>query len=114
MLNFGRKSDIKASDLDIAQEAERNLVFALYDEKAKSYQNVNIQNSIGVAVRGLTVACQNPESFLAKFPADYSLYHIGNFDERTGRVHSFNEPRLIVRCSELVPSTPNGGANASV
>lgn len=109
---FNRKSNIKQTDLDVPQEAERNLVFALYDEKAKAYQNLSVQNSIGVAVRGLTVACQNPESFLAKFPADYSLYHVGNFDERTGRVYSFNEPRLVVRCTELISKPQMEVSNA--
>ena len=95
---------IQAGPHDIEQQAERNLVFAVYDEKAATYstRTLTISASIGVAIREFSLACQNPETFYNRFPSDYALYHLGFFDDRSGKIYSFSEPRFVIRASEII------------
>lgn len=88
---------------DIEQQADRNLVFAVYDEKAKAYATIlGVHTTISVAIRAFTLSCQNPETFYNRFPADYSLYNLGTYDERSGKITSYPEPRFVIRASEVV------------
>lgn len=100
---------------DIEVPAERNPVFCVYDEKASAYstRTISISVSIGTAIRDFTLACQNPETFYNRFPSDYSLYHLGFFDEKAGRFASFAEPRFVIRASEILANlTPREVSNA--
>lgn len=86
---------------DVEQPVSRYLVFAVYDEKAQAYGMPITHPTVNVAIRSFTSACQNPESFLSKFASDYALYHIGTYDEFTGSLVSYPEPRFIIRASEI-------------
>lgn len=84
-------------------ESDRNLVFAVFDEKAQTYATtLGVHPTVSVAIRAFTLACQNPETFYNRFPGDYSLYNLGTYDERSGVITSYNEPRFVIRASEII------------
>lgn len=87
---------------DVEQKSPRNMVFAVYDEKARSYGGPIIHPEIGVAIRSFTAAIKNPQSFLNQFPEDYSLYSIGTYDETSGKLVSYPEPQFIIRASDII------------
>lgn len=47
------------------------------------------------AVDGFKTVCQDPNTQYHKFPKDFSLYHIGEFDARTGNLKLKNQTLLI-------------------
>lgn len=88
---------------DIENPADRFLVFTVFDEKAQAYSKIiGVHPTINVAIREFTIACQNPETMYNRFPGDYCLYHLGTYDERSGRITSFPEPRFVIRASEIL------------
>lgn len=89
------------------KSVDRNQIFAVYDEKAQSYGLPLTHATVSVAIRSFTAACQNPQSFLSQFSSDYSLYHIGTYDEISARIVSFTEPRFVIRASEVVKPVVN-------
>lgn len=86
------------------QVVKRQLVFSIYDEKAEAYNLPFILPQVALAIRTFAGHLQNPApgNTLAQFPSDFALYHLGTFDDRTGKLESFTEPRFIVRGSEVL------------
>lgn len=97
------KNFIKHGSQDVEQKVDRFLVFSVFDEKAQAYSKIlGVHPTVSVAIRDFTIACQNPETFYHRFPSDYALYHLGTYDEESGKITSFPEPRFVVRASEIL------------
>lgn len=77
--------------------------FSIYDIKAQVYGQLFPAFTLGAAERALKESMGDPNTPHAKFPEDFDLYFMCEFDEETGRIHSVNEPpQLVVRASQLV------------
>lgn len=61
-------------------------VYSVYDSKAEAFKPPFVAVSRGVAVRMIRAAAMDEATELHKFGADFTLFEIGEFDERTGRV----------------------------
>ena len=59
-------------------------VFAIYDSKAQAYMHPFYSNSIGQAVRMFEDASNDPKSQMCKHPGDFTLFHIGEYDDESG------------------------------
>ena len=59
-------------------------VFAVYDSKACHFGPPFFDRTVGSAVRGFEDACNNEKSELCKFPSDYTLFEIGEYDDVKG------------------------------
>lgn len=66
----------------------KNKVFVIKDEKA-GFAEPFIQPNELVAIRNFSQTCLNKETNLAKFPEDYSLWLIGEFDHDTGVIERY-------------------------
>lgn len=79
-------------------------LFCVYDSKAAFYGRPFHAINHDVALRTARDLANDPRGEVNKHPEDYSLFHIGEFDDQTGKV-SMNEPILhIVNFHELVNS----------
>lgn len=58
-------------------------VFTIYDSKADCSLDPIYQQSVGTACRAFEAACNNPETDFAKFPGDYTLFHLGEYNAAT-------------------------------
>lgn len=58
------------------------------------------------ATRSLTqeVNSQSDGNMLNSNPGDFELYELGSFDDQTAMFDLLSQPRLIVRCGDLVKS----------
>jgi len=54
----------------------------------------------GAAIRSFGEACKNKESNLAKYPEDFELFSIGEFDTATGEIKP-NEIKLICTAEQF-------------
>ena len=75
-------------------------VLSIYDAKAEAFLPPTVVDSIGGALRELEYCVQKNESHeFAKYPSDYTVYEIGQFDKHTGHITP-SEKRHIVNLSE--------------
>lgn len=71
------------------------LVCALKDVKAEAFAQPFFVATVAVARRAMEKAVSDPESDVHRFPADYELYVLGEFDERSGILVGFESPRFV-------------------
>lgn len=60
-------------------------MFSIYDIKAEAYLKPFYMQSKGQAIRAFTESLQDPESGMGKWPADFTLFELGEFDDACGR-----------------------------
>lgn len=58
--------------------------FSVYDVKAKFYGKPVYQRNAAEAIRAFETECNAPESQLCKYPQDFVLFEIGEYDDETG------------------------------
>lgn len=69
-------------------------IFAIFDKKALAYVDVFHFPHVGQAIRQLEdlLKTQHP---VAKHPADYDLYQLGDFDNVSGEITPSTPPKFI-------------------
>lgn len=70
-------------------------VFCVQDTKAEAFMRPWVSRTVNEALRNFASECNAPDSALAKFPNDFCLWHVGEFDEETGKVKGFAECRPL-------------------
>lgn len=68
--------------------------FSIKDTKAEGFNTPFFQNTFGLAERSFKEACQDPQTSLSKNKEDFSLWYLGEFDQKTGTIRPEN-PQLI-------------------
>lgn len=76
-------------------------IYALRDVKADTYIALHTVQSDVLAQRSLTEALANPNSDLARYPEDYQLYQLGEWDSNSGEIKGLRTPRFICSAIEL-------------
>jgi len=62
------------------------LCLAVRDVKAEHYSRPFFALALGEALRNFMMECENPESLLHRFPDDFRLFRIGEFDQISGKL----------------------------
>lgn len=70
-------------------------IFSVYDGKTQTFSRPFFEKHLGAALRSWEEACKTPDSPFFKYPTDFVLYEIGEFDEDTGRISDFVPPRML-------------------
>lgn len=87
--------------------AVRQNAFSVYDEKAQAYNLPFFYPQVGLAYRAFTDMVKNESSVIYRHPEDFSLYHIGSFDDICGKMESFTEPKFVARATEVLDVIKN-------
>jgi len=82
-------------------------LYSVYDSKVQSFSPPFIQRNNADATRNFAQAAAEPNSQLAQFPSDFSLYFIGTFDSETGILHKGVHVNLGTAASYLHKPIPN-------
>ncbi|WNK12454.1 MAG: nonstructural protein [Microvirus sp.] len=61
-------------------------VYSVFDIKAASYAQPFFSQSHATAIRAFSGAVNDPGTMLNRHPEDFTLNHIGEFDDQTGEV----------------------------
>lgn len=77
-------------------------VFAVRDVKADAFGNLMCVPTVGLATRAFSDACANPQSPMAAYPEDYTMYELGEYDPNTGNVKGHILPKLVMSASEAL------------
>lgn len=72
-------------------------LFSVRDSKGEAYSPPRAHKTVGEAERMLeTIVNEKRDgNFLNMYPADYALYHLGTFDDQTGKMKLFDSPRHL-------------------
>lgn len=72
-------------------------IFTVYDTKAAIYGQPFYAVTDGIALRMFSDAVNNnsPDNALNRYPEDFTLYYIGEFDDATGSVTGNLIPILV-------------------
>lgn len=80
-------------------------IYAVLDVKAQIYSQPHFMQTNGVAIRSFATACEDTNTQFNKYPEDYSLYEIGNYNVETAEL-SKTTPKQIANASEFVQTVP--------
>ena len=76
-------------------------LFSVYDKVSKMYVDMFTSQTKESAQRSFNSAALNRGTMLAKYPSDFALYCLGEFDNATGEVCGFAVPELVQNCVEI-------------
>lgn len=86
-------------------------LFAVYDEKSRSFFPPFLAENEAVAGRLLEGPANNPSGgFLGMFPHDYSVYAVGEFNVSTGVVTALDHKEYCFRLADLIKKQPVSAA----
>jgi len=78
-------------------------VFSVYDKKGQVYISPVYFVQKGEALRWFEELCNDAKTTLFKFPADFSLYCLGQFNLTTGEVIGLPKPEFICEALDFRP-----------
>lgn len=79
------------------------LIVSVFDQAANAYNRPYFSPSLGLAIRSFTdeVNRDAPENPMFAHPADFSLAHLGFFDDNSGLLQTLEAgPKIVIRASE--------------
>jgi len=78
-------------------------IVVMYDSKTEAYGAPNFVVNIGSAVRGFTdeINREAPDNLLYRHPGDFSLYHLGEYDDARAAFELLQQPRELARGIEM-------------
>ncbi|QCQ85126.1 nonstructural protein [Blackfly microvirus SF02] len=80
-------------------------IFTVYDSKVGAYNRPFFEPSKGSALRSFMDAICDKDSQLSKHSEDYTLFHIGEYDDQTAVLTSYKTPASLGVASELKSSS---------
>jgi hypothetical protein len=83
-------------------------VYSLFDKKAKIYMNVFTDINDGTAIRQMQQACEQEGSVISKYPSDYALYRITQWDDETGQLLA-QKKSLVIEIDQLTNKENTNG-----
>ena len=75
--------------------------FSIYDCKAYVFNVPFFSVSSGVASRMFFDLVSDSGSIIHAHPSDFTLYEIGDFDEKSGLVISYDKPDFVCSAGDL-------------
>lgn len=72
-------------------------ICSVYDQKARFFSAPFTTMTTETGIRDFVRAVSDSRGMTDKFPADYELYAIGQFNEDTGAIEGFIVPQLLTR-----------------
>lgn len=70
-------------------------LFSIYDHLAKTFGPPVSSPMVDSAIRDFSEVCMDPQSKFARQPLDYTLFHVGRFDEATGNLTEIPPQKLL-------------------
>lgn len=78
-------------------------ITAIWDSKARVYSQAVVFANVPEAIRAFGVACSDANSPFRRWPGDYELHLVGEFDPESGKVTSVEWDTLAVPADFIEP-----------
>lgn len=72
-------------------------MFSIRDTKGEIYNNPFFQKTAGEAQRSFKSLVNDDKSSIKRYPEDYHLYYLGEYDDQTGKFAPLDAP--VHQCS---------------
>lgn len=79
-------------------------VFAVYDSKVEAYMSPFFMQSRGQAIRAFCDTAEDSNSQIGKHPADFTLFHLGEYDDSNASFSLASTPISLGVALELLGS----------
>ena len=66
-------------------------LFSIYDKKGQIYGTPFVCRNVEEAKRNLAALAKDPNSMVQKFPEDFSVFELGSFSDKTGKIDALKE-----------------------
>ena len=76
-------------------------VYSIYDQKTGVYDRPFLQHTHGEAERNFKQLVNDEKSQVNKFPEDYDLYYLGEYDNNTGKYQTLDSPQHLIKAVQL-------------
>lgn len=77
-------------------------IYCVYDSKVESFGTPFFFKTKGEALRGFTEIANDGKTQIGRYPADFTLFEVGDYDERSCKFDLYNTPISVVIAIELV------------
>lgn len=77
-------------------------MFSIHDSKAEAYLPPIYFKTKGEALRAFETSCKDEETNFHKYPSDYTLVELGEFDESSASILCHDKPLILSNASEFV------------
>jgi len=84
-------------------------MFSIRDTKAEVYHPPFFKGTHGEAERAFMELARDEKSQIAKYPEDFDLFYVGDYDDETGKIDPQVTPQHIIKA---VNTLRNSGLNA--
>jgi len=81
-------------------------MFSICDTKAGFYNQPFFQHSRLEAERSFMSLAYDSNSTISKYPEDYDLYYLGEYDNITGKITALSTPEHIIKAANLPNPRP--------
>lgn len=89
--------------------------FSIFDSKAEAFVQPFYSQTVGTAIRSFEQACNQVDHDFNKFAGDYTLFHLGEFDQHTGRFTELQTPtNLGLALTHITQAVLPQGAQAQL
>jgi len=78
------------------------VLFSIRDAKGEIYGSPFAKAHRGDAERAFSQLTADPQSMVKQFPEDFSLYEVGLFDQSTGKIEAYAEPRHMIKAIDTI------------
>lgn len=79
------------------------LAFAVFDSATQAYLPCFFCYTIEEAIRTFRHSCADPQTPFFQFPDDYTLFHIGQYDMKAGRLQGLDTPHSLGLALTFLP-----------
>lgn len=80
-------------------------VYSIRDQKGENYNSPFYKQTHGEAERDFRTVVNDDKSMLYKYPEDYDLYYLGEFDTSSGLMKPVDTPLHIIKAVNCVKKT---------
>lgn len=80
-------------------------IFTVYDSKAEAYSRPMFFESKGVSIRSFMDTLKNSEHPFAQHPEDFTLFHLGTWEDQRGQFEQNATPISAGTALELMPKS---------
>lgn len=77
--------------------------FAIRDLKSAAYMQLFPSQSFGTAERDFANTVNNQDSMISKYPEDFELFYVGDFNDETGDFNT-SSPQHVASAVNLLKS----------
>lgn len=81
-------------------------MFVIYDNKARAYNKPFYMLNADCAVRTFRDLANDPASEISKNPEDYSMFHIGTYDDENATCEMHPSPLHVANAHEIQNPLP--------